>query len=104
LRPVIAEILERQARDGISVQVVWEESVENLELIQEFMVLGGNLAITGFRSWSGIGYANARVYRRACDVDRYVELLEALRAGGHELSDLGSLLPASRSDSTSREA
>jgi hypothetical protein len=103
VKPSIAGILEKQARDGIMVRVVWEESVEDPELIQEFMVVDANFAITGFQSWSGVGYANARVYRRGYDVERYVELLEALQAEGHALSDLGDLLPTSHPDQVSLE-
>jgi hypothetical protein len=96
LKPGIAGILEKHARDGITVRVVWEESVEDPEVIQEFMVVDGNLAVTGFPSWSGARYANVRVYRREYDVERYAGLLEALRAQAHALADLGDLLPTAK--------
>jgi hypothetical protein len=97
----IAAILEKQARDGITVRVVWEEEVDDPEIIREFIVVDTRCVITGFQSWSGVGYANARVYRRKFEVEHYVELFEALRAEAHELSDLGDLLPISRPGQTS---
>jgi hypothetical protein len=93
----IAQILKRQARDGIEVYVVWEEEVDDPELIQELMIVDMNLAMTGFQSWSGAGYADARVYRGRYDVMRCIELFEAIRAKGCPLSELDELLLASAS-------
>ena len=103
MKPSIAGILEKQARDGITVRLVWEEEVDDLELIREFMVVDANCVITGFQSWSGAGYTDARVYRRKYEVERYIELFEALRAEGHVLSDLGDLLTTSRPGQASLE-
>lgn len=98
LKPSIAAILDQQARDGIKVQVVWEETIDDPELIQELIVVDTRLAVTGFQSWTGVGYADARVLRRRYDIERYIELFEALRSRGHTLSDLGDLLPSSHAD------
>jgi hypothetical protein len=100
LKSGIATILDKQARDGIRVQVVWEETIDDLELIQELMVVDTRLAVTGFQSWTGVGYADVRVLRRRYDIERYIELFETLRARGHILSDLGALLPSSHADQT----
>jgi len=96
VKPGIARILERQARDGITVRVVWEEEVGDPEIIREFMVIDANFVITGVQSWSGAGYVNVRLYRRKYEVEQYIELFEALRAEGRVLSDLGDLLSTSR--------
>jgi hypothetical protein len=103
IKPIIATILEKQARDGIMVRVVWEEEVDNPEVIREFIVVDTRLVITGFQSWSGEGYANARVVRRKYEVEHYVELFEALRAEAHALSDLDDLLPISSPGQPSSE-
>jgi hypothetical protein len=103
VKPSIAGILEKQARDGIKVRVVWEEEMDDPELIREFMVVDTKFVMTGFQAWSGAGYANARVYRRRYEVEQYIEMFGALRAEGHVLSDLGELLPTSRSGQASLE-
>ncbi|NIN68473.1 MAG: hypothetical protein GTO63_27945 [Anaerolineae bacterium] len=95
LKPSMAEVLDKQARDGIKVRVVWEETIDDPELIQEFIVVDTRLAVDGFKSWSGAVYGEARVLRRRFDIERYIERFEALRARGHVLSDLGHLLPTS---------
>jgi hypothetical protein len=104
MKTPVAEILEQQARDGIAVHVVWEEEVDDPELIQELMIIDANLAMTGFRPWTGAGYADARVYRRSYDVMRCIGLFEAIRAEGRPLSELHELLPASASNPLSPEA
>jgi hypothetical protein len=96
MKPGIAGILETQARDGITVRVVWEEELADPEMIREFMVVDSGLILTAFLSWSGDRYAHVRVYRRKHEVEQYVELFEALRAEGHVLSDLANLLPTAR--------
>jgi hypothetical protein len=93
IKPSIAEILGRQAEDGISVYVVWEEEVDDPELIQEVMIVDKNLAMTGFQSWCGGGYADARVHRGRYDVMRCVGIFEATRAEARPLSELDDLLP-----------
>lgn len=95
IEPDIADILEQQERDGVMVRVVWEEEVEDSEIIWEFIVVDARLVITGFQSWSGAGYANARVYRRKHEVDQHIEIFEALRAKAHDLSDLDDMLSTS---------
>jgi hypothetical protein len=99
----VAEILEEQARDGIAVYVVWEEDVDDPRLIQELMIVDTNLAMTGFQSWSGAGYADARVYRGPYEVRRCIGLFEAIRAEGCPLSELDELLPASAPSEASLE-
>jgi len=101
LKPGIAAILTGQARDGIGVQVVWEETIDDPELIQEFLIADTRLVISGFQAWSGTGYTGARLLRRRFEVERYLGLWDALRARGQTLSELAPLLPDSQPDQAS---
>lgn len=91
LKPKISSLLQKQARDGIEVQVIWQEKLDDdPELIQDFAIADTNVALVTQPSWSGRYSAN--VYRRKFEVERYIEIFEALRARGLSLLDLKDLL------------
>lgn len=101
LKPGVAAILTGQERDGIGVQVVWEEAIDDPELIQEFLIADTRLVISGFQAWSGMGYSGARLLRRRFEVERYLGLWDALRSRAQTLSELAPLLPGSQPDQAS---
>jgi hypothetical protein len=91
LKPKISALLQAQARDGIKVEVIWQEKLEDdPELIQDFAIVDSNVALVTQPSWSGRYSAN--VYRRKFEVERYIEIFEALRARGLSLLDLNDSL------------
>jgi hypothetical protein len=92
LKPSIAEVLQKQEQDGITVYVVWEEELDDPDLLQEFLIIDKSSVLSGAPSWSGKGYLSMSLYRRKYDIERYIEVSEALRARGHSLLDLRDLL------------
>ncbi len=83
------------------MQIIWVDEVDDLSLIQdEFIVVDTDTVYSAIKSWGG-GWVNATVSRRKVDVDRYIEIFDALRAKGQTLQQLHELLPASGSDQAS---
>jgi hypothetical protein len=97
LKHDISALLQKQERDGIGVQVVWIDKIDDAELVQDFVIVDSSVVYTAAQAWSG-GYADARIYRRKFDVERYIDIFEALRSRGYSLSDLSDLLPTSQPD------
>jgi hypothetical protein len=101
LRQDLSTLLQKQARDGIKVQVVWVDELDDRSLIQDdFIVVDTDTVYSAIKSWVG-GYFNITVSRRKVDVYHYIEIFDALRAKGQSLQQLHELLPASGSDQAS---
>lgn len=90
IRTDIADILIKQAKDGILVYLVWEEMIDP-ELIQEFMIIDRSIVLSGLANWSGSVYANVQLSRRRYDITKYIEIFDSLIAHGHLVSDLDEL-------------
>lgn len=95
LKPGISAVLQKQAQDGIKVHVLWLDEIDDPDLCREFLVVDENVVFQASQSWLGV-YSDSIVYRRKFDIERYIEIFEALRARAHPLSDLSDLLPASQ--------
>jgi hypothetical protein len=94
LRPDISALLQRQAKDGIKVQVIWADELDDPSLIQDdFIVMDTDTVLSGVKSWGG-SWSNATVSRRKVDVYRYIEIFDALRAKGQTLQQLHEFSPA----------
>lgn len=86
LKAKIRELLERQQNDGINVRVVWQEELDNAELIQDFGVFDNRVVLVTHPAWT-TGYNNVLVYRRQFDIERYIEIYEVLRSKSHSISE-----------------
>lgn len=89
LRKKIKEILEEQQNNGIEVRIVWQEELDNEELVQDFVIFDDDLALVTNPSWT-TGYSNVIVYRRKYNIDHYSEVYEALRSISHSISAIES--------------
>lgn len=87
LKSIIKEVLQKQLQDGIKVLVAWQEELDTPELIQDFGVIDNNVVLVTNPSWTS-GYSNVNVYRRKFDVDRYIEIFEALRSRCRPIAEL----------------
>jgi hypothetical protein len=92
IKTAIADILNKQARDGIKVYLVWEEMIDP-ELIQEFVIIDTKLVMSGFRAWSGTAYTEMKLSRRRYDVAKYIDLFDSLIAHAHPISELDEFPP-----------
>jgi hypothetical protein len=97
IKTAIADILNKQVRDGIKVYLVWEEVIEP-ELIQEFMIIDTKLVLSGFRAWSGTAFTEMKLSRRRYDVAKYIELFDSLIAHAHPISELDEFPPEPGAD------
>lgn len=82
LKSSIQKVIDRQKQDKIKVLVVWQEEIDTPELIQDFVIVDNKVVLVTNPAWSG-GYSNIIVYRRSLDVERYIEIFEALRSNEH---------------------
>jgi hypothetical protein len=90
IRTEIAEILLKQAKDGILVYLVWEEMVDP-EFVQEFMIIDRTLVLSGLATWSGSAFADWKLSRRRYDVAKFIKIFDSLIAHGHLVSELDEL-------------
>jgi hypothetical protein len=97
IKTAIADILNKQVRDGIKIYLVWDEVIDP-ELVQEYMIIDTKLVMSGFRAWSGTAYTEMKLSRRRYDVAKYIELFDSLIAHAHPISELDGFPPELGSD------
>ncbi|NIM95797.1 MAG: hypothetical protein GTO18_19020 [Anaerolineales bacterium] len=91
LQTSIAKVMEKHSKDGIGVFLLWEEMADP-DLMQEFIIIDTRLVMTGSQSWSGATFTEMKLSRRRYDVEKYLDIFDALMAQAQPYPEMGKML------------